>query len=437
MTEEVKNKLIKCLNSYDEKSNFISNTIHLLVIKEALINGLNIPLDNIYKHIREDYKKNTNKDTLDKAVLYNYLIEKERYNSLNLLIKLLIYDMKFDINYKDLFVLENFELFNNILDVETLKVIDSYIDNYNACEKAFKKISDEEINSIIEEFLIKIDPTLEWLEIYNDIKSKGLIIEVDKLNDILKEKYLAKFSNLENSCIFTNDEMFGTKVYIILNNSNTLRYPFAFFHEFSHYISIIYSKSTYVMPFLKEYSSIFYERYFVQYLNSKGYDSDELNYLIRYRDKNTLDNSLDIKTTLKYIKYVLEGKEINEEEEITKCMEAFNNLPTYVIEMIKKVNPKMFNFKDYAHKECDEVCDALIEDPLIFSKTYSYIIGSFLANNSLDKVNSDESFLKRMKYITENLSIIDPNLIFSELGIDTTKITSKENIENYRKVKKS
>ncbi len=62
------------------------------------------------------------------------------------------------------------------------------------------------------------------------------------------------------------------------------------------------------MPFLKEYSSIFYERYFVQYLNSKGYDSDELNYLIRYRDKNTLDNSLDIKTTLKYIKYVLEGK---------------------------------------------------------------------------------------------------------------------------------
>lgn len=62
------------------------------------------------------------------------------------------------------------------------------------------------------------------------------------------------------------------------------------------------------MPFLKEYSSIFYERYFVQHLNSKGYDSDELNYLIRYRDKNTLDNSLDIKTTLKYIKYVLEGK---------------------------------------------------------------------------------------------------------------------------------
>ena len=191
------------------------------------------------------------------------------------------------------------------------------------------------------------------------------------------------------------------------------------------------------MPFLKEYSSIFYERYFVQYLSSKGYDSDELNYLIRYRDKNTLDNSLDIKTTLKYIKYVLEGKEINEEEEITKCMEAFNNLPTYAVEMIKKVNPKMFNFKDYAYKECDEVCDALIEDPLIFSKTYSYIIGSFLANNSLDKVNSDESFLKRMKYITENLSIIDPNLIFSELGIDTSKITSKENIENYRKVKKS
>ena len=60
-------------------------------------------------------------------------------------------------------------------------------------KKRLKKISDEEINSIIEEFLIKIDPTLEWLEIYNDIKSKGLIIEVDKLNDTLKEKYLAKF----------------------------------------------------------------------------------------------------------------------------------------------------------------------------------------------------------------------------------------------------
>ncbi len=171
--------------------------------------------------------------------------------------------------------------------------------------------------------------------------------------------------------------------------------------------------------------------------NSKGYDSDELNYLIRYRDKNTLDNSLDIKTTLKYIKYVLEGKKINEEEEITKCMKDFNNLPTYAIEMIKKINPKMFNFKAHAYKECDEVCDALIEDPLIYSKIYSYIIGSFLTNNSLDKVNSDESFLKRMKYITENLSIIDPNLIFSELGIDTSKITSKENIENYCKVKKS
>ena len=33
----------------------------------------------------------------------------------------------------------------------------------------------------------------------------------------------------------------------------------------------------------------------------------------------------------------LEGKKINEEEEITKCMKDFNNLPTYAIEMIKKL----------------------------------------------------------------------------------------------------
>lgn len=428
MDEEVKNEFIDYLNDLDKKADTLDASVHLYAIEEARLNNVDVPLDNIYNCVRRDYNECTGKDTDDKAILYKYLKEKERYNLLNILIALIIKNMLEEGHYKDLFVLNNFELFNYIIMLESLNLPDT--DNLEGIE--FTKITDEEINVIIEEFLIKVDPTLEWLSIYRNAKASGNIIEIDKLSNGDKEKYKKRFGKLENCCVLDDETPC-----ILLENSNTLKYIRSFFHEFTHYIIMLHRKIAYPSPFLSEYPSIFYERYLIKYLSDKGFNKEEINYLIKYRDIHTLNNSFDISIILAYIKKILSGKNITEEDEIINYTTHINSLSVETLEILQQnlTNIDIMDATSVMHNKCDSTCDILIKYPYDFNNVYSYITGNYLADKTLEKVTDDESFLVRMKYITENIGTIEPSSLFNELELDIDKMNEEE-IE-YCKVKKS
>lgn len=428
MDEEINNEFIEYLNDLDKKADTLEPVVHLYAIEEARLNNVDIPLDNIYNCVRKDYNERIGKDTDDKTILYKYLKEKERYNLLNVLIALTIKNMLEEGHYKDLFVLNNFELFSSIIMLKSLNLMSTG----KLEDIEFTKITDEEINSIIEEFLIKIDPTLEWLGIYRNVKVNGTIIEIDKLSNSEKERYKKRFGKLENCCVLDDETP-----YILLENSNTLKYIRSFFHEFAHYIIMLHRKIAYPAPFFSEYPSIFYEMYLTKYLSDKKFNKEEIDYLIKYRDIRTLDNSFDIGNILGYIKKILSGKKIKEEEEILNYTTRINNLPTELIEVINQnlTNINIMDATAIMHHKCDSTCDMLIKYPYDFNDVYSYITGNYLADKRLEKVTDDESFLVKMKYITENIGAIEPSNIFNELGLDIDKI--KEEAKEYCKVKKS
>ena len=145
----------------------------------------------------------------------------------------------------------------------------------------------------------------------------------------------------------------------------------------------------------------------------------------------------DIGNILGYIKKILSGKNITEEEEILNYTTRINNLPTEVIEVINQnlTNIDIMDATTVMHDKCDNTCDLLIKYPYEFNDVYSYITGNYLADKRLEKVTDDESFLVKMKYITENIGAIEPSNIFNELGLDIDKI--KEEAKEYCKVKKS
>lgn len=117
MDEEINNEFIEYLNDLDKKADTLEPVVHLYAIEEARLNNVDIPLDNINNCVRKDYNERIGKDTDDKTILYKYLKEKERYNLLNVLIALTIKNMLEEGHYKDLFVLNNFELFSSIIEL--------------------------------------------------------------------------------------------------------------------------------------------------------------------------------------------------------------------------------------------------------------------------------------------------------------------------------
>lgn len=197
---------------------------------------------------------------------------------------------------------------------------------------------------------------------------------------------------------------------------------------------MLHRKTTYISRFFMEYPSIFYEKYLIRYLSDKNFNKEEIDYFIKYRNINTLGNSFDINGVLGYIGILLSGKKITEEDEIIKYINYINSLPVESLEVLKHnfTNIDIMDAKTIVNKNCDNICNMLIKYPYRFNLIYSYIIGSYLADKTLEKVSYDENFLVRMKYITENLSTIDPSIIFNELDLDIDEM--RETAKEYCKV---
>lgn len=131
----------------------------------------------------------------EKEKIFNWLNSKERYNLINLLL---------EEEYQILLELESMEKDNYIrthlqelLELTEIDIEDR-LKTQNKKDKNLPKITQDELDKLCIEFLIKIDPSLKWLKLYNELKAKENILYGEKFPD----------SSSEWGCIQTTDEIY-------------------------------------------------------------------------------------------------------------------------------------------------------------------------------------------------------------------------------------
>lgn len=422
VTDKDKKRISLNIKELAEKAESLKPFELLLIIDKTRLNNISISLDNIYNIVSKYYLKKTGLKTQNRENLYKWLKEEERYNLLNYLLKSTLHNLVYtDIHssYQDTFVSNNFDLFCDMIEEERVRLISKTKPH----PITLSKLSDESINNIITEILKKLDPSLEWLNIYNDLKEAGSIINYDKLSKDEYEELCKKVSlPLDNRCTKIEG-----KLCILLSNSNTLEYVQSFIREFFHYIPNRFCNNTLPRNFLREYPAIFYERYTLSFLAAIAYKNKELEYLNNKRSYNIFSNLQMISPIIDYMKMLVEGEEITEERDILRYNSKLEKYDEDTIAFLEKYHPDLVNSKKRVNNICDEVTDIMISSPTFFYLIYPYITGNFLADKTEEKVGVDDSFLIEMKYMTEHLSYLEPNEIFKELGIKKNKEIKSHN----------
>ena len=246
---------------------------------EEIYESINICYQNCYGRSL-DIKKNKKK-------LYEYAKEMSRYRLLSENIKIMLMRIcDYDDETVDLFMLKNLmSIYENIY-AQVWKYVDNFI-SFEEC--GLSKLTKEETINIVRNILKSVDPSLEWLNLYNNILNKKIIYLNELNGDEKKELYdsLADYNNnyYENACVKKKDD---DTIILLTYNGDTLDVVNTI-HEFIHYINEHKHKGIIEVNVLTEFPSIFYEYYALEYLRKMGYSEMEiiakiLNYKIEFID---------------------------------------------------------------------------------------------------------------------------------------------------------
>ena len=265
------------------------------------------------------------------------------------------------------------EFFYNNL-VEMNQMMDEYYHVLSPSIEAKDKIrmDRKEIISLIRNILGEIDNTGEWeYEGYKLLTSDKFVclkeITEKEKQEIIKKLCLSKLDC--SGLVYNNDT--GEVYNLFFNNEYVIDAVPELIHEIVHYVSVINGNKN-PQRVLKEFPSIFYEKYAISLLDKMGYGN--IDYLDSVRNNDLISSYNDIYNIMYYL-------ELYKEDKLTSDRMLKNNL---------------------------ETINTMIEHPYIFNYVYPYIIGSTLADKANMMVLDDELVLPIIKYITENLERINP-----------------------------
>lgn len=376
------------------------------------------------------------KETIDildddvKKELYFFVKDKCRYEILNtfmqtfvngLVNKVIISDVEIDDT--DLFMVNNIKSLTDILLIHYKDcLLSQHLTDCN-----LSKICKSDKEKLVEEFLISVDPTKEWLDIYQSAKKSGNIIYLNECDEAERKYWVDRFSlNTEasmNSCIKSSDG-----VYVFLNSTNTIEDVRTTIHELSHYISLIKNKGP-MQRSLQEFFSTFYELYFISFLEEKEFVQDQLLYLKTFRNIHTSNVIKTLNKILRYVKLYLDNGVITEEIDIAKNTEMFGKMYDIFskeeIDMLqsvfKNINFQNIDVKKHTHAMCDSCLEEFINYCYLLYTFYYYAIGDYLATKALATLKDGKNILPDIKYFTENSSV-DPIEVFKIVGCDVDKL---------------
>lgn len=390
--------------------------------------------EKIYKLVKKYYQEQIGKvldETIldNRDILYEWLKENTRYQLLNELMKLTINRLikkeskeeapGEDIDY---FISNNLKVLIEVM-LEQLKNSMFAIETTQVTETSLSK---ENYEKLIEEFLIEVDPSLEWLMIYQEMKKNHRIFNLENRNES-KRLELSEQLKIENLDYGYQALLISGNPYLITENRGVLKDFVSTIHEFSHYVT--FYKKNYInkrlSQVISEYPSIFYEMYALSFLKRKGYKEEELISIRNFRNQDTMSTTSYNHVVFRYIEMFLDHHEVKEELDVqdkNKTVLVMKELPEEVQRIVLNNLPNILDAKKSAHEACDDCIEFLLKYPSQFFNSYSYSLGNYLALHSLEMVTKDKSHLEKVKYFTEHLYEIDPYQVFQESGCDVEKI---------------
>ena len=336
--------------------------------------------------------------------IFKWLQSVSRWNTYNYLLNITSNFLKEDDE-------EFFKQMNYITSLWLNRAIE-HIKNNNTVSNQYQKISDNDFDTLFYEFLNYIDAPEEWINIYNKLKEKGLII-VEKGNES------------DNSMCFLDKDGI-TK--IMIGNGDNLRGFCNFVHEFIHYVSACLSIEKIA---ILEFPCIFFEKIAAEFLEKKGYSSEIVNQIVGDRENNnySLFKSL-LPLFSDFIRYINYG-EINKNDKIVSYknqIESINRLRKKMLEILTNAgeeikDPTAFeeikvDIENDVDDDCDYMIDLFIKDGVLVVNGYQYLLGSYLAEQVLNKRDNDNTIVKKMISITNNLRTIHIKDILTLFGIE-------------------
>ena len=131
----------------------------------------------------------------DKNILYEWIKEKTRYELLNYVIMSVIKIFSYSVDnngnmikYTDPFVEKNIIPLINLVE----KYLPNILENLSDQEFGLSSVSEEECQKLIKEYLVEVDPSLEWLTLYEDAIKNNKIIYLDKYSSEEQKQLLSK-----------------------------------------------------------------------------------------------------------------------------------------------------------------------------------------------------------------------------------------------------
>ncbi len=376
--------------------------VYLLLDEEIVPYDIDEVWQEVNKHyaIEEGHSLDLNEEIALRA-LFQFAKEKSRYKLLDELMVHLysrFINKEEFVDSRDLFFLGNIEEMKTIMDYENKYIIK----NMDDIDCDIPKINKDEVIVHVRNVLREIDPSMEWLNIYNQVLDSNHIIYLDQLTEVEKNVVTKKLGiksidDMSNACFFPEDK----DCYIMLTYKGDISDISTTVHEIVHYICRIKNNYKREKVTLREMPSIFFELYTLNYLSKLGYDEKTLKAINNSRFADTKESLNDILGMTDYLIMLIKNGEIT---------------------------------SDGRDRTCDNCVYDLIVNPYVYFKSYPYVIGNYLAISGMEKLKYDKKMIARIKYVTEKASTIDPYDVFKIVGYRDMNDLSRT--KNKRKVRK-
>jgi len=284
-----------------------------------------------------------------------------------------------------------------IYDYERLSALDVVKPDYNH----FQPLSKDELDHYMIEFLAQIDPSLNWLDKYTNLKRENRINyscdswEYDRNNNTIEAALTGTIKDFRSMV-----------------------------HEFIHFIMDSSGADSVMDETLVEFPPILFEYLATEFLKRKGF-SNTISLSLMRKDSIDFGFLYSINQLVLLSKYLKDGP-IAQDKGIAYCEEMDNAIASLNDEELKQ------NTKERAKREIkkvnllsfDSINDCILaQEKALVIDAYPYLIGHFFATETLDRLNKKTITMSDLICITEKLFSMPAIDVAKRIGI----VESKQN----------
>ena len=340
------------------------------------------------------------------------------------------------------FIKDNLPNLINLFQIEIPKFWRKYKkEDFNNREQV--RLSKDDLVALVKEFLKEIDDTNQLVQEFSDNLDNGTIILWDKNNEeerIKMENIYSKFHNsgiYEPACLSTYDDNF--KVSNIIVNvplSNQLDDASSIVHEFFHLHNALSSGIKGKNKLLSEFSSVYFEELFKNFLIKKGYNSNDVN--TNFRIIDALGNFSLVLPVLNYLNAYIKSGSIDMNF-MYNMVDYFRETVAYDCnrrELSDEEREKEFERQGLFKTDEQLIREAILNLNVILSRykqsmflNTPYLLGVVLANAAMEN-NCDVNQILKISGDLNNIE--DVISVMNDVGMDVGKygfsIASKKSI---------